>query len=144
MPPDDFVGFWNLVSAEFEWSNGERADLYGPRASGLLVYGPDGQMSVQIMRLGRPAFAADDARRGTPEEIRPALEGYLAYFGTFSVDAAAGAVTHHLRGSLFPNWVGQDLTRFYAFAGNRLTLRAPPMLTAGRLFTGTLVWERAA
>jgi hypothetical protein len=143
MIPDDFVGFWNLVSAEFVWSSGERADLYGPRASGVLIYAPGGQMSVQIMRAGRAAFAADDWRGGEAEEIKPAFEGYLAYFGTYSVDAAARAVTHHMRGSLFPNWVGQELTRFYEFAGNRLTLRTPSMLTAGRSFTGVLVWERA-
>ena len=142
MVTDDFVGFWKLVSAEFWWTTGESADLYGPDAAGLLIYSPRGQMSVQIMRRQRPAFVADDARRGSAEEIKAAFEGYLSYYGSYTVDEAAGTVTHHMRASLFPNWVGQDLTRYYEFAGKRLTLRTPPITMASQQFTGVLVWER--
>ena len=143
MVKDAFAGVWNLVTAEFRWSNGEVADLYGPDAAGMLIYGQQGLMSVQIMRPGRPAFVSGDSRRSTPEEIKAAFEDYLAYFGTYSVDETKHTVTHHMRGSLFPNWVGQDLIRFFELAGDRLTLRTPPMASAGRQFTGVLVWERA-
>jgi len=142
MIQDDLAGTWTLATSEFRWSNGEIADLYGPDAVGLLIYGPRGRMSVQIMRANRPAFVSGDLRSGTPEEARAAFEGYVAYFGSYDVDEAAGTVTHHMRGSLFPNWVGQDLVRFYEVAGNRLTLRTPPMPAAGKSFTGVLVWER--
>jgi hypothetical protein len=142
MDQDQFVGIWQLVTAEFRWTTGEIADLFGPDATGMIVYGRQGQMSVQIMRAQRPAFRADDARRGSAEEIKAAFDGYLAYFGNYTVDPAERSVTHHMRGSLFPNWVGQDLKRFYEFAGDRLTLRAPPMGTAVRSYAGFLIWQR--
>jgi Lipocalin-like domain len=142
MLKDELVGVWNLVGNEFHWSDGESADLYGPDATGMLIYGRQGQMSVQIMRAGRPAFASGDFRHGTGPEITAAFEGYLAYFGSYAVDEAARTVTHAMRGSLFPNWVGQDLTRMVELSGQRLTLRTPPMATAGRTFSGMLAWER--
>jgi hypothetical protein len=142
MSKDAFVGFWKLAASEFRWSDGEVADLYGSDAAGMIIYGARGQMSVQIMRPNRPAFASGDSRRGTPDEIKAAFEDYLAYFGTYTVDEAERTVTHHMRGSLFPNWVGHDLKRYYEFSGDRLTLCTPPMATAGRQFTGVLVWER--
>ena len=55
---------------------GEIADLFGPDATGMIVYGRQGQMSVQIMRAQRPAFRADDARRGSAEEIKAGIGGF--------------------------------------------------------------------
>ena len=50
-------------------------------------------------------------------------------------------MTHHVEGSVNPNWVKTDLVRYYAFSedGERLMLsiRNPQ----GRV-TGTLTWER--
>ena len=142
MLKDDLAGVWNLVANEFHWSDGESADLYGADAGGMLIYGRQGQMSVQIMRAGRPAFALGDFRHSSASEVTAAFEGYLAYFGSYTVDEAARTVTHAMDGSLFPNWVGQTLTRMVELSGNRLTLRTPPMATMGRTVSGTLVWER--
>jgi hypothetical protein len=142
MLKDDLVGIWSLVANEFRWSDGEVADLFGPEAAGMLIYGPQGQMSVQIMRAGRPAFASGDFRHGTGPEVAAAFEGYLGYFGSYSVDEAARTVTHAMRGSLFPNWVSQTLTRMVELEGSRLILRTTPLATAGRTFSGVLVWER--
>ena len=78
----------------------------------------------------------------TDAEVRAAYDGYLAYWGTFDLDAARGTVTHHVRGSLYPNWVGQDQVRAYSLEGRRLTLRTPPMKQRGREVVGLLTWER--
>ena len=139
---DELVGMWNMIGAEFRWADGTGADLYGPEPAGLLIYGPRGDMAVQIMRAGRSRFASGDFRSGTPEELLAAVAGYMAYFGRYEVDEAARTVTHHIRGSLFPNWIGQDLTRTVELAGTRLTLRTTPFPTAGQAATGVLVWER--
>ena len=53
-----------------------------------------------------------------------------------------GTVTHHLEGSLFPNWVGTDLKRFFEFSGNQLKLSTLPMPMGGQQVTGVLLWER--
>ena len=108
----------------------------------MLIYDEGGQMSVQIMHPERPAFVSNDLRKGTPEEIQAAFDGYVAYFGTYEVNEEEGAITHSIKGSLFPNWVGQNQKRLFEFSGNHLTLKTPPMPVAGTTVTGILVWER--
>lgn len=92
----------------------------------------------------RPAFAINDQMKGTPEEIKAAFEGFIAYFGTYEINEEKGTVIHHVRGSSFPNWVGSDQIRFYEFSGDRLTLRTPPMQAGGITVTSLLIWERIA
>ncbi len=138
-----FAGSWKLVSSEFQLADGKSVFPYGRCAVGMLSYGTDGKMSVQIMRSDRPVFVSGDIARGAPEEIRTAFDGYLAYFGTYEVNASDSTVIHHIEGSLFPNWVGQDQKRYYEFSGNRLLLRTPPMpARRDTTLTGVLTWER--
>src|SRR5262249_49928643 len=144
MLKDQLVGMWKMVGAEFQWPDGAPADLYGDAPTGVIIYGPLGDMAVQIMRAGPPRFASGDFPAGTPDELGAAVAGYMAYFGRYDLDEAARTVTHHIRGSLFPNWIGQDLTRVVEIDGTRLILRtAAPMPTAGRMTTGVLIWERS-
>jgi hypothetical protein len=142
MVKHNFVGVWRLVTFEFKRSDGSTAYPYGKYAIGILIYDKHGHMSAQIMNPDRPIFVTGDIRKGTAEEIKAAFDGYMAYFGIYEVDEEEGTVTHRLRGSHFPNWVGQDLKRFFEFSGNRLTLKTPPISAAGTTVTGILVWER--
>jgi hypothetical protein len=100
-------------------------------------------MAFQVIDADRPLFASDDWLRGTPEEIRSAFEGCIAYFGTFKVNEAKGTVVHHVEGSSFPNWCGTDREQFFELSGNRLTLMTPPMTLSGEQAVGYLTWERA-
>jgi hypothetical protein len=70
----------------------------------------------------------------TGEEALAALDGHIAYFGTYSVDEKASTVTHHRQGSVQPGDKG-DLVRGYEFVGDRLILRP-----AGT--NAEVVWER--
>ncbi len=147
MPPsvrDKFVGTWKLVSCEFRRPDGNVTLPYGPDAAGMLMYDAAGHMAVQFMGDDRPLFASGDIQKGTPEETKAAFDSMVAYFGTYEVDESEGLVTHHLEGSWFPNWVGIDQKRFFELAGNRLTLKSPPLLAAGATVTALLIWERAA
>jgi len=92
---------------------------------------------------GRPLYVAGDQMLGTPEEIEAAFKGCVLYYGTYTLDAAAGFVVHQVQGSLFPNWEGEAQKRFFALSGNRLTLSTPPIAwgVAGQVVE-TLVWER--
>jgi hypothetical protein len=96
------------------------------------------------MNPDRPLFLSGDLLKGAPEEIKAAYEGYTAYFGTYEVNEQEGTVTHRVRGSLFPNWVGQEQKRFFEFSGNGPALKTPPIRAAGAMVTGILVWEREA
>ena len=139
---DAFVGTWKLITSGFQRSDGVTVDLFGPDASGIIIYDAHGHMAGQIMRANRPNFASGDQQKGTPEEIKAAIDGYIAYFGDYVVDESEQSVTHQTKGSLLPNLVGKDQKRFYAFSGNRLTLTTPPIRIGGNTVTGVLVWER--
>jgi hypothetical protein len=143
MGKEQFIGTWNLVSSEFRRSGAEVTYPMGRNASGMLMYDANGHMSVQIIRADRPSFASGDQLKGTPEEIKSAFEGSVAYFGTYEADEKKGTVTHHVEGSSFPNWERTDQIRFFEFYENRLTLSTPPMSFGGEQVTALLVWERA-
>jgi len=124
---DPFVGTWKLVSYEVGASH-----PMGRVAVGLLTYDANGRMSMQVMRSDRPKFRASGGKEGgyeagTAEEVMSAYRGYIAYFGSYDVNEKGGVVTHHIEGSLFPNWVGRDQIEFFKISGNRLTFGLDPI-----------------
>jgi hypothetical protein len=92
-------------------------------------------MSVAIEWPNRPRFAGQP----TGEQARTALNGFTAYFGSFSVNEAAGTVTHQTLGALQPQISGTDLLERFTLAGSRLALRSAGV-TSGP--AQTLTWER--
>lgn len=142
MPPtsarplsQEIVGRWRLVSIESrddpskDWEK-----RYGEDPAGYLDYSADGLMSVQIAKMPRPRFASGKDREPTPDEAREAYLGYVAYFGTYSVDETARVITHHVQASLMPSFSGTDQRRPAELSGNRL------ILSDGKTFK--VVWER--
>src|SRR6266536_2975181 len=104
---EKFVGTWTLVSFEFRLSDGTVTYPMGRQATGMLMYDANGHVSAQMMRVDRPLFASGDQQKGTSEEVRTAVEGYVSYFGDYEVNEEEKAVIHRTKGSLFPNLVGQ-------------------------------------
>lgn len=137
-----FIGTWQLVTSEFRTSDGQVSHPLGEKAVGILMYDSGGRFAAQLMRPDRPKFASGDMRGATPEEAKAAVDGYVAYFGTYKVDEKKGTIVHHVEASLFPNWLGQDQMRLYELSADLLTLRTPPMLSGGQEITGVLVWKR--
>jgi hypothetical protein len=138
----DFPGVWQLVSFESRDESGASVRPMGSAATGLLIYGVAGDMSVQLMRPDRGRFAGEDWGDGSDAEIRAAFTGYLAYFGRYAVDPERSTVSHFVEGSLFPNWIGTEQVRHYRLDGDHLTLTAPPIVRGGRRLGSVLVWER--
>jgi hypothetical protein len=134
----ELAGTWRLVSFE-RHAGGELSYPMGEDARGYLSYDPSGRMSVQIMRSGRAPLAGGSAAQGALDELRATLTGYLSYAGTYTVDRAAGTVTHQIDLHLLPNEVGAMLVRRYEIDGDRLVLHtsAPGAPRAGRL-----TWQR--
>lgn len=143
-PANTFVGFWRLVSYESRDAAGTVHHPLGRGAVGLLAYDARGNMSVLLMRPDRPAFASGDPQHGTDAEVRAAFDGFIGYFGSYTVDPEHGTVTHHVRGAQFPNWVAGDQVRSFRFDGQRLMLSTPPIQFGGRSLTAVLVWERVS
>ena len=148
MTPNDqsasrFTGAWRLLSCETRDSDGQVEYPFGERPGGQLLYDGAGNMSAQLGKANRPRFTSRDPALGTDVEVRDAFDGYIAYFGTYSIDESKRAVTHHVVGASFPNWVGVDLVRLYAFDdGGRLQLSTPPIVVGGRSLEYVLLWER--
>ena len=134
---DRFIGVWRLVSCERKAGDGRVEYPYGERPVGRITYDKAGRMSAQLMRPGRrstvPAGSSLIAGNASVDEIRDAVTGFTAYFGTFDVDEASQTVIHHVQCSFVPSWVGTDLKRTYRFYDNRLQLTAGPT---------NLVWEK--
>ena len=143
MSKEKFVGTWHLVSSEFRRADGEVTYPLGQDVVGLLIYTADGYMSANLMQTDRPTFASGDRTLGTPAEIKAAFDGCFSYFGTYTVDDEAGTVTHHVKGSIWPNNHGKNQVRLFTFAGKRLTLSASLPLLDGPL-TALLIWDRVA
>ena len=121
------LGAWRYVGTRINGGNWDR----GAHPKGMIYYGPHGEMAVQI---------APDVKRTragaamTPQEAFTAVKDYIAYFGTYTVDEAAGTVTHHRHDSLQPG-DGGDLVRRYELNGDCLVLRPPNS-------TLEVTWER--
>jgi hypothetical protein len=130
-PADEFIGAWTLVSYERRTAAGGLEYPMGAHPVGRIAYDPLGRMSAQLMRADRPRF---ENSPGSAEEKIAAFDGYVAYYGTYTVNPANHTVVHHVEASLNPNWVGTDLTRSYEFSGSQLILRTSEL---------RLVWERA-
>jgi hypothetical protein len=151
-PPSDdlskrFFGAWRLVSIE---GNPPGRPFVYDRPSGLIMYGPSGRMCVNIvLKADRKPFApyAKGIVTATTEEKAAAFDTYVAYFGTFTVDAKAGTVSHHLEDNLVPGRQGTDNVRWFHFQGpDRLLLIPIEDGKGGALArkgaTYKLLWER--
>jgi hypothetical protein len=123
-----FFGAWRYVGANVD---GKPRPERGANPKGIIYYDPSGHMIVQVA----PDLArSKSSTEPTPDEAKAALDGYIAYFGTYSIDEHARTVTHHRHASVQPGDV-VDLVRGYEFAGDRLILR--PLGSAHEV-----VWER--
>lgn len=100
--PDRAVGAWSLVSLTATDAHGTTRHLLGPGARGLLIYTPDGQMSVQV---AGPA-------------------GYIGYAGFYQW--LGDHVVHHTTVGSSAEWNGVELPRTVRWEEDRLVLRSLP------------------
>jgi hypothetical protein len=118
---EHFLGSWELVEWVATNQQGQTSHPYGENAQGQITYTGDGRMSAHLMR--------------PPEDPADAPPQHLAYWGTFSLQAAERTVTHHVIGADARNWLGTDQVRQFRFDGpDRL------ILSVGGQF---LTWRRA-
>lgn len=132
-----FVGSWRLLSYELRLPSGVVAKPLGDCPLGRILYLENGQMSAQVVGSMLNHLANAEPEQATPEEADRAWRNYLGYWGTYTVDAAAGVVVHTVEGAWFPNWVGRKQIRRYRFNGDQLTLEAD-----SPSWHATLVWQR--
>ena len=130
---------WALVSVTLE-QDGKRIDMYGANPQGQAIFAPNGRFSIMFIRSDIPKFTSNNREAGTPEENKAAVQGGIAYFGTYSVSETDKVITYHLEGSTFPNWRDVDQKRLFKLSGDELTLtNLNPSTGFG---TGYSVWKR--
>jgi hypothetical protein len=125
------VGVWRLRSCLRTFKDGRTEHPFGVQPVGRIEYSKAGSVSALLMRPGRqstipPGTELDD----------DAVTGFVAYFGTFSIEETTQSVIHHIEASLSPGWVGTDLKRHFRFDAKRLILIRPASDSSDEL-----VWE---
>ena len=140
------VGSWKILTGETVHADGSITyPFMGKEPIGLIVYQPNGLMSVQVMRDPRPPVpVSGSAFRATQEEKSAAFSGYYAYWGGYTTSASDNTVIHQVNASLWPQEVGITYKRTYAFAGDRLVLTTPPFSIDGRQAFNRLTWQRVS
>lgn len=141
--PPSLVGTWRLVSFEDHPDQGPVEFPFGSSPKGLLIYDATGHMSIQIMKTPHPKVASGDEGNATPEEKIALFDSYVAYFGTYEVDAARGVVIHHVEGDFSDTYIGIAQERPYELAGDRLVLK-PRWKAEGKQWLGIRVFERVS
>lgn len=108
---DQLVGAWTLLLVDGVDAEGMHHPLFGPNPEGQSLFTPDGHYSVAVMRTSnRPRFASNNRDTGTADENKAAVQGALAYFGTYTIDGAGKTLVERIEGSTFPNADGTRQT----------------------------------
>jgi hypothetical protein len=120
------IGTWRLVEFVDLDKDGKRQYRFGEHPRGYFVYDATGHVHIQIMKV--PALAPfpeaklDEGKPPTPEHALSAYTAYVAYFGTYTVDAEKRVVTHHVEGSLAPDFTDTDQPRPFKLEGDKLEI----------------------
>jgi hypothetical protein len=143
---DRVLGAWRILDAEtVNVATGARGPWRDrPRPySGIIMYLPNGLMSVQIGAARPNARAGATFDSLSDEEARSYFETWYAYYGRFEVDEEKSQVRHFVEGSLFAFETGVTLVRTLRLEDDVLTLRTVNLLNgpAGETFN-ELTWAR--
>jgi hypothetical protein len=130
------VGTWTLVSES------RASETFGGNAQGMVMFDAAGNFSLQIMGDARRKFAGSSRSQGTPEENKGAIQGALAYYGTYSVDETSHTLTFRVTRANFANWDGTEQKRtVLSVTGDELKWVNPSPSVGGT--PTSLVWKRA-
>jgi hypothetical protein len=123
--PSPLVGTWRIVKYCDRDSTGAMGEPLGPNPTGLFVYTPTGQLSIQAMRTPASGpLTGEPVRLRSLGELRPF---YFGYFGTYTITSDS-TVVHHVLGGTFPDYIGTDQPRRYIIRGDTLSIGAPLFL----------------
>ena len=136
------LGIWKLKSREDVDDTGQiQIDpFFGRDPLGILCFGPS-HFAAQFMKRDR----SDEER--VPQRVQAknntaAVNGYDAYFGTYSVDEAAGTLATHVEGSISPVNIGKTYVRDMRVVGNELFIQLKTTAVDGIAITRTNTFYR--
>ncbi len=138
---EKIIGSWQLISWTFKNEKGEIVNYFGENPQGILMYDKNGKMNAQLMKSNRKKFESEAFNGGTGSEMSEAFTSYLAYYGDY-IENNPGEITHHVTGSLYPNWVGMNQFRYGKLNGDILTLSTQPILSNGIETVFEVSWKK--
>src|SRR5882672_2523571 len=144
---EQILGAWKINDAEtVNVETGASQPWLGrPRPySGMLVYLPNGLMTVQISAARERARADAGFGKLSADEKITYLDTYYGYYGHFEIDEAQSKVRHLVDGSLFAFETGVTLVRTFSLKDGILTLKTDNLLAnADGATFNRLTWTRA-
>jgi len=138
----EILGIWMLKSREDVDTEGQiLIDPFLVRDPiGILCFGP-GHFAAQFMKRDR-SDEEDVPQRVQAKNNTAAINGYDAYFGTYSVDETAGTLATHLEGSISPVNIGKTYVREVRVVNNELIIRLKTTAVDGTAITRTNTFSR--
>ena len=136
------LGIWKLKSREdVDATEQIHIDPFlGRDPLGILCFGPS-HFAAQFMKRDRSGqknvLQPVQAKNNTV-----AVNGYDAYFGTYSIDEIAGTLTTHLEGSVSPANVGSTYVRDVRVVDNELIIQLHTTAIDGTAITRTNTFSR--
>lgn len=143
-PRVPLVGAWSLTDAmtvQKDGRTGPWSDLPRPY-SGLIVYEPNGMMSVQIATARSALPESTDFTKLPAEQQLAYLQSYYAYYGRYEFDRVESVVTHFVLSSLDPTEIGGAFRRKVKLVGDVVTLTTIPRATSTSGSHNVLSWRR--
>ncbi|MVZ61518.1 lipocalin-like domain-containing protein [Sphingobacterium humi] len=141
---NELIGTWTLLSyIEIPTNGADSTFPMGQNPTGLLMYGADGHMSVQISNSNRPKFSSNDRYLAEEEEMLACIKGFIAFSASYHIDNKNAIVKYHINTSSFPNWEGAIQERKVDFEGDILYLKSvEPILSGGGYVHSYMTWRR--
>lgn len=110
---DIIIGSWALESFNIEDAS-RSVRAWGKNTTGLLIYSPDGHMSVSINR---------EVEGKSVQETKNIFDSILFYSGTYSING--GEIHHQVFNASNPSRIGKSMIRYPSLNGDLLTLKSP-------------------
>lgn len=141
---NELIGTWRLLSyIEVPLEGQDSTFPYGKSPKGILLYSPDGFMSVQISASEDLKFESGDKMIASSDEVVKRLRSYIAFSGKYQVDKNRGGVSYEIDTCLYPNWEGTTQLRKVDFEGDVLYQKSmEPILSDGKLVHAYMTWKR--
>ena len=138
---DLLVGTWNLTRREDYGLLGTRLidPHLGADPLGILSFST-GRFSAQFMKRDRSSAPSESSVQVENNSV--AVNGYDAYFGTYSVTDDEEAIVVRLDGSITPENTGQEFTRVVRVSDQELIIRLETSTDDGVPVIRTLTFER--
>jgi hypothetical protein len=104
---ESVVGVWKFTYVTVQRPDNTTGEPWTAKPNGVFILSANGRFAIQVMRPDLPKFASNNRLQGTPDENQKVVQGSLAYFGTYTLDAGGASLSFRIEGSSFPNWTGE-------------------------------------